>query len=206
MEVIALTSEYFAIQDNNQEQLERRINYIKQFVNSDGAPIKLINQGIIPLAERRLNEAEKLAKNMDILPKEITNGITPNMPEPDTPKPNTPEPSIPKPFEEIQPEEELTIPKTEVVKKVYQDISSDIGASLQAPTELNEYEARIKIPAHERGHIIRAIAKALVHRRKINYAFFRLDWTPIHDGYHKLIVRGGVAKVSIDGPIVDIKV
>lgn len=205
----------YNISIRTEEELKRTLNNIRQEITSQNPPIelinllnrveRLINQGNLLLAERQLKEAEKIAKDNSLL-SNISEGIKPTSSNPGIPKSEKINPTNFNYSKEVQEESKLIIPTPTVVKKTYQDVSNDLGASLQAPTVLNEYEARVKIPAHEKGHLIRAIAKALVHRREINYAYFKLNWAPVYNGYRGFIITGGVARISIGGPIVDLKV
>lgn len=189
------------IQDNPTSRLNSLLNEAE----------RLYQQGNFVLAQRKLAEAKNTAEEDGILPNPLQNqqGI-----QPETIEPNIPEPIVPKqelpgetpqetPILPATPEIKEDIPAPQFVSRTYQDVSNDIGASFQAPTPLNELEARVRIPAHERGHIIRAIAKALVHRKEIKYAYFTLNWKPDykHVGFY---LKGGVAKMKINGPIVEL--
>ncbi len=91
------------------------------------------------------------------------------------------------------------------VTRTYKDSSDDVGATFQHPTPMNELEAPVRVAGHERGHVIRAVAKALVNRREIEHAYFVMKWR-VDWEHHKFYTVGGEARMKIGGQRLDLKV
>ncbi|MFA5031419.1 MAG: hypothetical protein WC614_00215 [bacterium] len=142
------------------------------------------------------NETQKTSNTLQ-------NTITPKIPQPIIPTANIPGQQTSDDNTQKTPygdEDILTRGKT----RTYQDASGDIGASFKHPTPLNDMQAKIEVPAHESGHVMRAVGNALVHKRKINYAYYMANWQVDYTS-NKFFIAGGVAKIQTDGPAFNLK-
>ncbi|MDD5529128.1 MAG: hypothetical protein PHX21_03780 [bacterium] len=133
-------------------------------------------------------------------PDALQNTVTPNIPQPISPISNMDEQQIPGDNTQKTPAygDKDTFSRDKM--RTYQDDSGDIGASFKQPTPLTSMQARIAVPAHESGHVMRAVGDALVHKRKINYAYSVADWR-VDYASHKFFLAGGEARIQTDGPV-----
>ena len=203
------------------QEFEKKFTNLKQSIAQDSPSSRLLTlmdeierlykQGNLMFAERKLMTAEKLAiEEGAILNPSITYGtpesIQPNYPESEVPEPEVPEPeTVGGKSNQNIPESPKDIEKPQWTSKTYQDVSSDIGASFKYPESLNELEARVLVPAHEEGHVARAIAQALVHGEKIEQAYFSLRWKVDYE-HHRLYLTGGKTEIQTGGKLVDLRV
>lgn len=202
------------------QQIDRELTLLKEAINKSDSPSKymllidgierLYSQGNFIAARRKLTDAENMARDEGVLPDDVM----PHTPQPinlDTSQnelQNTVTPNIPKPIVPTFGEKEPNNTQTQIKPllptskgnsfakiRVYQDASNDIGASFREPTPMNAMEANILVPAHEQGHLARAIAKALVNNQKIDSAYFVLNWQ-VDYASNSFYIAGGEATIQ----------